>query len=72
MSRKTGLKEKKKKNLTKTIAGSANLPNQLIKGVCGQTQLFRELCLSSTKKYLHHIFSKQSLQMQQRSRNVSG
>ena len=43
-----------------------------IKGVCGQTQLFRELCLSSAKKYLHHIFSKQSLQMQQRSRNVSG
>jgi hypothetical protein len=35
MGRKTGLKEKKKK----------------IKGVCGQTQLFRKLWLSLTKTY---------------------
>ena len=46
-------KKKKKKTSTKTKAVSEKLPKQLIKGVCGQTQLFRKLWFSSTKKHSH-------------------
>ena len=48
MGRKTGLKENKKEKKRK------------IKGVCGQTQLFRELCLSSTKN-IYIIYSQNNL-----------
>ena len=49
MGRKTGLKEKKK-NLTKTIAGSAKLPNQL--NSLTESPIIPELCLAvRPKKY---------------------